>query len=98
VIFIGPGLAGAADVEVLDDETDVVLAAGGEDGLPAVNDNAVVIVSRRAFTRQTITPPMVSCLPSRVSGCVSSRFDHAVLSTVSPTLALAGFGRPGEAM
>jgi hypothetical protein len=71
VIFIGPGLAGTeAEVEALGEEVDVVvLEAGGEDGLPAqaalttVNDNAVVIVSRRAFTRQTITPPMVSCLP-----------------------------------
>jgi hypothetical protein len=57
VIFIGPGLAGAeAGAEALDDDTDVVLAAGGEDGPPAqaalteVIDNAVVIVSRRAFT------------------------------------------------
>jgi hypothetical protein len=73
VIFIGPRLAGTeAEVEALGEEVDVVvLAAGGEDGLPAhaaltaVNDNAVAIVSRRAFTRQTITPPMVSCLPSR---------------------------------
>jgi hypothetical protein len=105
VIFIGPGLAGAeAEVEALDDDTDVVLAAGEEDGPPAhaalteVTDNAAAIISRRDFTRQTITPSMVSCLPSRVSGCVLSGFDHAVLSTVSPTLALAGFGRPGEAM
>jgi hypothetical protein len=106
VSFIGPGLAGAeAEVEALGDEVEVVvLAAGEEDGPPAhaalteVNDNAAVIVSRRAFTRQTITPSMVSCLPSRVSGCVLSGFDRAVLSTVSPTLAHAGFGRPGEAM
>jgi hypothetical protein len=69
VIFIGPGLAGAeAEVEVLNDETDVVLAAGAEDGPPAqaaltaVNDNAVII-SNQAFTRQTVTPPMASCLP-----------------------------------
>jgi hypothetical protein len=54
---------------VLEDETDVVLAAGGEDGPPAqaaptaVNDNAAVIISRRALTRQTVTPPMASCLP-----------------------------------
>jgi hypothetical protein len=74
VIFIGPGLAGVeAEVEVLDDETDVVLAAGGEDGPPAqaaltaVNDNAAVIISRQAFTRQTVTPPMASCLPALFS-------------------------------
>jgi hypothetical protein len=55
VIFIGPGLAGAeAGVEALDDDTDVVLATGEEDGPPAqaalteANDNAVAIVSRRA--------------------------------------------------
>jgi hypothetical protein len=90
VIFIGPGLAGAeAEVEALDDDTDGVLAAGEEDGPPAqaalteVNDTAAVIISRRDFTRQTITPPMVSCLPSRVSGCVLSGFDHAVFSVTT---------------
>jgi hypothetical protein len=71
VIFIGPRLAGA-EAEALGEEVDVVVpVAGGEDGLPAqaaltkVNDNTAVIVSRQAFTRQTITPPTVNCLPSR---------------------------------
>ncbi|GFG51856.1 hypothetical protein [Mycolicibacterium agri] len=70
MIFIGWGLAGAeAEVEALDGEIDVVPAAGGEDGPPAqaaltaVNDSAAVIINKRAFTRQIVMPPMVSCLP-----------------------------------
>jgi len=67
VIFNGPGFGAEADDELLGAEAADVFAAGGVEGPPAhaavaaVNETAVT-ANRRALTRDTVTPPMPSCL------------------------------------